>query len=139
MRLPNFNRLIIAGMLVSLGGYVHAEVDSIGKLEFQKNCAVCHGINGKGNAQALDFLKQTPPDLTKIAKKNDGKYPFKQVYKQIEDPTGIRAHGSREMPIWGERYSRDVIDKYGPLDTKHSGAVQARILELVFYLANIQQ
>ena len=139
MKLLNFMGLIIAGVLVLFAGYVYAEVDNIGKLEFQKNCAVCHGIDGKGNTQALDFLKQAPPDLTQISNRHSGKYPYKQIYKQIEDPTGIRAHGSQEMPIWGERYSSEVIDKYGPLDTNHSGAVQARILELVFYLANIQK
>lgn len=139
MKLRNLYVLVCAGMLLSLAGSVYADIDNIGKLEFQKNCAVCHGLDGKGNGPALDFLKQTPPDLTLITKRHDGNYPYKQIYYWIEDPAGIRAHGSQEMPIWGERYSNKIIKQYGPLDTRHSGVVQARILELVFYLAGIQK
>ena len=139
MRLFKLYVSTISGMLLSLAGSVNADVDNIGKLEFQKNCAVCHGADGKGNGQILDVLKQAPPDLTLITNRHGGRYPYKQIYKWIEDPTGIRAHGSQEMPIWGERYSKEVINKYGPFDTRHPGEVQARILELVFYLANIQQ
>ena len=130
---------VIAGLPMLLGGLVYADVDNIGKQEFRYNCAVCHGVGGTGNGPAVDVLKQAPPDLTGISQRHGGSFPYKQVYQWIEDPAGIRAHGSHDMPIWGARYSQAIIDKYGPYDTMHSGEVQARILELVFYLANIQK
>lgn len=129
---------LIATGILAISNPVSAE-DTIGKLEFQKNCAACHGLDGKGNGPFLDFLKQTPSDLTLIASRNNGKFPFQRIYSFVEDPTGSRGHGDRDMPVWGERYSREEIEKYGPYDTKHPGVVESRILRLVFYLATIQQ
>jgi mono/diheme cytochrome c family protein len=127
--------------LLLSGSLVFAQQDSIGMLEFQKQCAACHGMDGKGTGPFLEFLKQTPSDLTLLSKKNGGVFPYKQVYSWIEDPQRIRAHGTSEMPIWGDRYNAEVIEKYGPYDTGSKAAkeVQARILELVFFLATIQE
>jgi mono/diheme cytochrome c family protein len=112
---------------------------SIGKMEFQKNCASCHGMGGKGDGPLVEFLKQTPSDLTLISKKHGGVYPQDKVYEWIRDPKRVRAHGTKEMPIWGDRYSMEIIEKYGPDYYGPGSSVQQRILELVFYLGTIQQ
>jgi mono/diheme cytochrome c family protein len=112
---------------------------SIGKMEFQKNCASCHGKGGKGDGPMLEFLKQTPPDLTMLSKSNGGVYPQDKVYAWIRDPQKIRAHGTEEMPIWGDRYSKEIIEKYGPDYYGPGSSVQERILELVFFLGSIQE
>jgi mono/diheme cytochrome c family protein len=112
---------------------------SIGKMEFQKNCAACHGKEGKGDGPLVEFLKQTPPDLTLLSKKNGGVYPQAKVYEWIRDPKKVRAHGTDEMPIWGDRYSKEIIEYYGPDYTGPGSSVQQRILELVFYIGTIQQ
>jgi mono/diheme cytochrome c family protein len=113
--------------------------ESIGKMEFQKNCAACHGKGGKGDGPLIEFLKQTPPDLTLLSKNNGGVFPQEKVYEWIRDPQKIRAHGTDEMPIWGERYSREIIEYYGPDYAGPGSSVRQRILELVFYLGSIQQ
>ena len=131
----------LTGVVLAVSsGVAFAQQDSIGMLEFQKQCASCHGMDGKGAGPFLEFLKQTPPDLTKLSKKNEGVFPYKQVYQWIEDPGRVRAHGTAEMPIWGDRYNAEVLEKFGPYDTGAAAAkeVQGRILELVFYLATIQ-
>ena len=108
--------LFTAAMLLALPVLVIADMDSIGKLEFQKNCAACHGIDGTGkNAPFLDFMRKSPPDLTMIAKRNGGTYPYKQVFTLIQDPAGNRAHGSSDMPVWGDRYAVEVNEKIGSL------------------------
>ena len=112
---------------------------SIGKMEFQKNCASCHGMEGKGDGPMVEFLKQSPKDLTMLSKANGGVYPQAKVYEWIRDPQKIRAHGTEEMPIWGDRYSKEIIEKYGPDYYGPGSSVQERILELVFYLGTIQQ
>lgn len=112
---------------------------SIGKMEFQKNCAACHGSGGKGDGPMIEFLKQIPPDLTLISKRYGGVFPQAKVYEWIRDPQRIRAHGTQEMPIWGDRYSREIIEKYGPDYVGPGGSVRQRILELVFYIGTIQQ
>lgn len=130
-------------LLLVTGGAAFAQEDmgtqSIGKMEFQKNCASCHGIDGKGGGPFVEFLKQAPPDLTQLSKRNGGVYPQAKVYEWIRDPQRIRAHGTEEMPIWGERYSREIIEKYGPDYVGPGSSVQERILELVFYLGTIQE
>ena len=130
----------IAVIVASLAAFPgHADEAMVGQAEFQSSCAACHGMDGKGNGPFLDFLKQAPADLTRIASRNNGRFPFQQIYKVIEDPSASRAHGDRDMPVWGRQFSQEEIDKYGPFDTTHPGLVEARILKLVFYLATIQQ
>ena len=132
--------LFAAAIMLALPVLAIAEMDSIGKLEFQKNCAACHGMDGTGqNAPFMDFMKKSPPDLTMIAQRNGGTYPYKQVLTVIQDPARNRAHGSADMPVWGDRYGMEVNDKYGSLDPRYAREVEARILELVFYLASIQK
>jgi mono/diheme cytochrome c family protein len=112
---------------------------SIGKMEFQKNCASCHGMGGKGDGPLVEFLKQSPSDLTLLSKNHGGVFPQDKVYEWIRDPMRVRAHGTKEMPIWGDRYSMEIIEKYGPDYYGPGSSVQQRILELVFYLGTIQQ
>ena len=74
-----------------------------GQEMFQTWCATCHGIDGRGNGPTAAALKQTPPDLTQLKKQNHGKFPVERVRSYI-DGTGAEstpAHGSREMPVWG--------------------------------------
>ena len=134
----------VAGIFLLTAGsaaFAQEEVgtQSIGKMEFQKNCAACHGKGGKGDGPLVEFLKQTPPDLTLLSKNNGGVYPLGKVYDWIVDAKKIRAHGTDEMPIWGDRYSKEIIEYYGPDYTGPCNSFQQRILELVFYIGTIQQ
>jgi len=112
---------------------------SIGKMEFQKNCASCHGMGGKGDGPFVEFLKETPSDLTLLSKNNAGIFPQAMIYDYIRDAEKVRAHGTKEMPIWGDRYSLEIIEQWGPMYAGPGSSVNERILELVFYLATIQQ
>lgn len=115
--------------------------DPIGQGAYMANCAVCHGANGNGNGPIVDFLKSAPSDLTKISERNGGVFPIEQVYAVIADAEQNRAHGTSEMPIWGNRFNADIIAQEGEYGTGHSGVptAQARILELVYFLATIQE
>lgn len=46
-------------VLLTTGSAVFAQDDigttSIGKMEFQKNCAACHGEGGKGDGPLIEF------------------------------------------------------------------------------------
>jgi len=114
--------------------------EPVGKMEFTKNCAACHGGRGKGNGPIVDFLKQAPSDLTQIQKNNDGRFPMQDIYDTIVDAGQNRAHGDQIMPVWGERYALEQIAEEGEYGIGSSRAeIQARVLELVFYLAGIQE
>jgi mono/diheme cytochrome c family protein len=69
---------------------------------FRNYCASCHGVDGRGHGPASAALKHGAPDLTRIAQRNRGTFPFQRVKEIIEGrESGPLAHGSREMPVWG--------------------------------------
>jgi mono/diheme cytochrome c family protein len=114
-----------------------AEKDTIGSEEFRISCASCHGIGGKGDGAMTPFLKTVPSDLTGLAKKNDGKFPFFKTFQIIDGRTLVGGHGERTMPVWGSRYRAEAGEMYGPYGGEI--AVRARVMELVYYIQTIQQ
>ena len=62
-----------------------AEDVDVGKAEFQSSCASCHGADGKGKGPVSEQLKVPPPDLTILAKNNNGVFPTNAVYETILD------------------------------------------------------
>ncbi|HEY5504592.1 MAG TPA: cytochrome c, partial [Sedimentisphaerales bacterium] len=64
--------LIIANAIIGFSACASAQNIDAGRSEYQSSCAVCHGIDGKGNGPAAEELKRRPIDLTVLAKKNNG-------------------------------------------------------------------
>jgi mono/diheme cytochrome c family protein len=111
------------------------EVVAGGELEFQNDCAVCHGVDAKGQGIMSKFLTVRPADLTQLAKKNAGSFPFWQVYRTIDGREEVRGHGTRDMPIWGDRFRAQS----GGNDPGSRAQAAGRLLGLVFYLQHIQE
>jgi len=111
----------------------------LGKLEFDTNCAVCHGIDGKGNGSLRELLRVAPTDLTQLAKKNQGILPMGRMYEVI-DGANVPSHGSRDMPIWGRTYqvehAQSLLEARGNYDAQ--ALVRARILALIEYINRLQ-
>lgn len=85
-----------------------AQAEESGKALFVQYCALCHGLDGRGAGPLTDpveAMKIAPADLTHIAKRNDGRFPFETVAQMIRDGGGITAHGSTAMPRWGRIFS----------------------------------
>ena len=108
-----------------------AAVVAQGEQLFRTHCATCHGEHARGNGPLADQLRTRPPDLTTFTARNGGMFPSERVYRIIYG-RGVRSHGDREMPIWGDAFkaSRDGL----PAD-----AVKERIDALVRYLEAIQK
>ncbi len=73
-----------------------------GEEMFNTYCAVCHGKDGKGDGPAASEFKIPPANLTLLAKNNNGKFPDSYVAQVIQTgPREAKAHGSKDMPVWG--------------------------------------
>jgi mono/diheme cytochrome c family protein len=116
-----------------------AENNQIGEREFKYHCAGCHGLDGRGNGPFVEFLKTKPKDLTTLSLANKGVFPFDRIYEIIDGRYQIGAHGTTDMPVWGDRFSMDIIREYGEYNMEQFKTVRCRILELVFFLATMQE
>jgi mono/diheme cytochrome c family protein len=95
---------------------------------FREYCAACHGTEGKGNGPAAPALKTVPADLTRISARNGGQFPVVKVRRYIEGLDELPAHGSRDMPVWGQ-----VMRGLGS-----DAAVKLRVEGLTRYIESIQ-
>lgn len=124
-----------SGTLEKRAAAQEMEVIVGGEIEYQNSCAVCHGVDGKGQGPMGRFLIVRPSDLTLLSKKNSGTFPFWQTYRAIDGRDAIRGHGTREMPLWGDRFRSQA----GGNDTGSRAQAAGRLLALVFYLQHIQE
>ena len=102
-----------------------------GQEMYKSYCAVCHGLDGKGNGPAVDALKVPPPDLTMLAQKSGGKYPALKVSAIISGEEVLAAHGSKDMPIWGHLF--------WSMSGGHEAEVQQRVANLNKYIESLQK
>ena len=101
-----------------------------GKDMYKAYCAVCHGNDGKGAGPAASAMKVPPTDLTVLSKNNGGKYPSLKVVSSINGETNLPAHGSREMPVWGQLF--------WSMSQGRGAEVQQRAVNLAKYIETLQ-
>ncbi|QLQ24721.1 MAG: cytochrome c [Dechloromonas sp.] len=116
---------------------VAADKVDLGKREYESNCIACHGKDLKGGAY-VDFLKVSPPDLTLLSKKNGGVFPLERVYAVIDGRQEVKAHGPRDMPIWGRDYQIKAGEYYVDMNYDPDAFVRGRIFALIDYLNRMQ-
>jgi mono/diheme cytochrome c family protein len=109
---------------------VQATAPNSGVDMYKAYCAACHGVSGKGNGPAASALKTPPTDLTALTKNSGGKFPDLKVAATIRGEANLPAHGTQEMPIWGQLF-------WG-LSHGHEGEVQQRVANLTKYIESIQ-
>lgn len=106
----------------------------VGKEQFMKYCATCHGPSGTGeDGVASRLFTKKPANLTLLAKENGGKFPMMEVINIVKGDAPIAAHGTREMPVWGEILGRPLEEGMYGQDT-----ADAQILNIAKYLETIQ-
>jgi mono/diheme cytochrome c family protein len=98
---------------------------------YKAYCASCHGLEGKGNGPAAEALKVPPTDLTALAVKNGGKYPSLRVSAIIRGEQELAAHGTKDMPIWGNLFWN--------ISGGHETEVQQRVSNLNKYIEGMQK
>jgi mono/diheme cytochrome c family protein len=103
-----------------------------GAAVYKTYCAVCHGKEAKGDGPLAANLRHAPPDLTTLAKRNEGKFDGPSVHRIIDGRDPIKGHGGPDMPVWGDAF-KNSTERYS------EKAVTQRIEALVEYLNTLQR
>ena len=134
------NKLIVGGAVITCAFFAtagaNAEPSEWAKADYINYCAACHGADGTGNGPMADQLKGQTSDLTVLAKNNGGNFPYPKVYRTIDgtwDKGNLRAHGSNEMPIWGDVFRRKAVGENSYMVTK------GRIMSIIQYIESLQK
>ena len=101
-----------------------------GEQMFKTYCAVCHGSDGRGNGPAATALKTLPSNLTQLAIRNNGTFPEDRVANVIGATAPVAAHGTQEMPVWG--------DLFKSVSGGAQDLVFLRVVNLTSYIKSIQ-
>ena len=129
--------LFAVTLLLLLSGSNLFAADIFGALEFQENCARCHGADTTGNGTEMHKPGYYPKDLTHISRNHGGKFPRQEIYDIIDGGKRLPGHYDFDspMPLWGlsfrlegKEYSKESED-----------AVKRRIDALLDYLETIQE
>jgi hypothetical protein len=121
-----------------------------GRIEFMSKCAGCHGSDGKGTGPLSSKLQIKPADLTALAKRNNGVISPDAVAERVDGRREVEPHRNSEMPILGCRqgpppgtqskeYEPKPIDSLLDMPCDPEEVIQKRILDVVEYLAQIQE
>jgi hypothetical protein len=101
---------------------------------YEQLCSSCHGVSGKGDGPVSSLIKIGVPDLTRIAAREGGEFPGEDVRRTIDGRWDRRAHGARDMPVWGWQF----YDSSATNDAEERARVDSMIDRLVNYLRGIQ-
>ncbi|MBM4255047.1 MAG: c-type cytochrome [Deltaproteobacteria bacterium] len=100
---------------------------------YTQYCASCHGDRGTGNGPVAPALAIKPTDLRTITTRHSGEFPRERLGRVIAGDEVIAAHGTRVMPIWGERLQDDVLGT-----VSKPAVARGRIGFIVDYLESLQ-
>lgn len=137
---PSLFALASTALLLGCGlanAQSRAEPVDFGKREFESSCASCHGMGAKGDGPLRPYLTRSAPDLTGLAKSNGGVFPMDRLYKAIDGGT-VGAHGTRDMPVWGQVYRVRAAEYYVDVNYDEQAFVRGRILALLEYINRLQ-
>jgi mono/diheme cytochrome c family protein len=90
--------LALAGPALSAGDDV-----ADGHRYFVRYCASCHGTDALGDGPVAKSLATPPANLRKLGDKYGMPLPAHRIAELIDGRDTARAHGSHEMPVWGEK------------------------------------
>lgn len=123
--------LVAGAVLASDGEPIYSA--TLGKASYATYCANCHGLDLKGKGEIASTLSSKPTDLTRLTEKNHGAFPTERLTEVIDGRAEVAAHGTREMPVWGDLFLWPEDDS--PERRVH---VDRKIGELVSYIRAAQ-
>ncbi len=144
--MPQSHPVILAVLTICLTTLLwltsaQAQDAEAGSGEFQAWCARCHGPEGKGDGPVAKDLETAPSDLTQLAIQNGGAFPAERVKSSIDGRSTEAAHGTRQMPVWGNWFAFEVTSG-GLLKTdqaKSEAEINERIERITAYVKSLQR
>jgi mono/diheme cytochrome c family protein len=101
-----------------------------GRAIYLQYCASCHGMAADGKGPLAPILTTPPANLRLLAARYGNPLPEDQIARFIDGRADIKAHGPRDMPVWGTQFFPEA-------QGAESG-VRFLIARLVAYLQSIQ-
>ena len=95
---------MIGAMLACGPAAAHEFSSYTGAELYARFCEACHGPQGYGDGPVAKALAVAVPDLTRIARRNEGRFPADRVREVIDGREVVVAHGTRYMPVWGYEF-----------------------------------
>jgi hypothetical protein len=80
------------------------------------------------------MLRRAPSDLRRLGQRYGMPLPVARIGAFVDGREVVKAHGTRDMPVWGERFAPPE-----PEETGRPPALEPRIRALIAYLETIQQ
>ena len=103
--------LIAASAMIGTIDVLHAQPEeNPGRNEFFVLRLLPRGI-GKGRWTRAKSLSPPPSDLTRLSEANNGVFPVSRVHEVIDGRIERLIHGTRDMPVWGDRYMQEMTSK----------------------------
>jgi mono/diheme cytochrome c family protein len=106
-----------------------------GKELFHQHCSMCHGVGAKGDGtwyepNSVDEQRRVKPaDLTVLSEQNGGQFPADRVRNSIYSKDKVPAHGTPEMPAWGDVFYSLKSDPK---------ALEHRVSDVTAYIQSLQ-
>jgi mono/diheme cytochrome c family protein len=98
-----------------------------GRVLYGRYCASCHGIAADGHGPVASVLTRSPSDLRRLGDRDGRPLDADRIARWIDGREQVLAHGTREMPVWGDRF-------HAP-----EGGIDPRIRAIVGYLETLQE
>jgi mono/diheme cytochrome c family protein len=127
-----FCLLLVASLMLAVNNAASAGSKQIqrGRALYLQYCVSCHGLSAQGDGPVARALSTPPANLRRLAERFGNPLPEDQVARYIDGRAEVKAHGPRDMPVWGARF-------YYKSGTDERRA-QQWIGDLVAYLQSIQ-
>ena len=126
--------LVLIAACASTSGPGRKSAQMSGMEMYEQLCSSCHGVSGRGDGPVSSVIKIGVPDLTRIAQRDGGEFPAEDVRRTIDGRWDRRAHGARDMPVWGWQF----YDSSASDDAQERAVVDSMIGRLVEHLRSIQ-
>jgi mono/diheme cytochrome c family protein len=123
--------LLVVGLLaMSDAAFAGSKQIERGRALYVEYCASCHGASAEGDGPVARALTTPPANLRRLAERFGNPLPEDQLARYIDGRAEVKAHGPRDMPVWGARFHYQ------------SGADERRVRQwigdLVAFLQSIQ-